>query len=42
MSTAFIDSGSPWQNGFVKSFDAHFRREQLSGEINDPMAEGKR
>ncbi|MBT9298988.1 IS3 family transposase [Rhodococcus sp. GOMB7] len=39
VGTAFIDLGSPWQNGFVESFNAQFRREQLSGEIMDTMAE---
>lgn len=39
VGTAFIDPGSPWQNGFVESFNAQFRREQLSGEIMDTMAE---
>lgn len=33
VDTAFIDPGSPWQNGFIESFNAQFRREQLSGEI---------
>lgn len=31
MKTAFIDPGSPWQNGFIESFNAQFRREQLAG-----------
>ena len=39
VGTAFIDPGSPWQNGFVESFNAQFRREQLSGEIMDTMGE---
>jgi transposase InsO family protein len=39
--TAFIDPGSPWQNGFIESFDAQFRREHLAGEIMDTMAEAK-
>ena len=41
VDTAFIDPGSPWQNGFIESFNAQFRREQLSGEIIDTMAEAK-
>lgn len=41
VKTAFIDSGSPWQNGFIESFNAQFRREQLCGEIMDTMSEGK-
>jgi transposase InsO family protein len=39
VDTAFIDPGSPWQNGFIESFNAQFRREQLAGEIMDTMAE---
>jgi len=39
--TAFIDPGSPWQNGFIESFNAQCRRSQLSGEILDTMAEAK-
>ncbi|GAA1133516.1 hypothetical protein GCM10009582_33870 [Arthrobacter flavus] len=39
--TAFIDPGSPWQNGYAESFNAQFRREQLTGEIIDTMAEAK-
>ncbi|MET3920555.1 N-acetyl-anhydromuramyl-L-alanine amidase AmpD [Arthrobacter sp. UYEF20] len=42
MSTTFIDPGSPRQDGAVKSFNAHFRREQYSGETIDPMVEAKR
>ncbi len=41
VDTAFIDPGSPWQNGFIESFNAQFRREQLAGEIMDTMAEAK-
>lgn len=39
--TAFIDPGSPWQNGYAESFNARFRREQLTGEIIDTPAEAK-
>ena len=41
VKTAFIDPGSPWQNGFIESFNAQFRREQLAGEIMDTMAEAE-
>jgi putative transposase len=41
VDTAFMDPGSPWQNGFIESFNAQFRREQLSGVIMDTMAEAK-
>jgi|GEM_PF-2631676 len=39
--TAFIDPSSPWQNGFIESFTAQFRREQLSGETTDTIVEAK-
>lgn len=41
VETAFIEPGSPWQNGFIESFSAQFRREQLAGEIMDTMAEAE-
>lgn len=41
VKTAFIDPGSPWQNAFIESFNAQFRREQLAGEIIDTMADAK-
>ncbi len=31
--TAYIAPGSPWENGFVESFDARLRDELLDGEI---------
>lgn len=39
--TAFIDSGSSWQNGCAESFNAQFRREQLSGGTVDTMVESR-
>lgn len=39
--TAFIEPAPPWQYGFIESFIAQFRQEQLSGEIMDTMAETK-
>ncbi len=41
VDTAFIDPGAPGQNGCAESFNARFRREQLTGEIMDTMAEAK-
>ena len=32
-STAYIASGSPWENGFIESFNARLRDELLDGEI---------
>ena len=31
--TAFIEPGSPWENGYVESFNARFRDELLDREI---------
>ena len=31
--TAFIEPGSPWENGYCESFNARFRDEFLNGEI---------
>lgn len=31
--TAYIEPGSPWENGYVESFNARFRDELLNGEI---------
>ena len=31
--TAFIEPGSPWENGYCESFNARLRDELLNGEI---------
>ena len=31
--TAFIEPGSPWENGYSESFNARFRDEFLNGEV---------
>lgn len=31
--TAYIEAGSPWENGYVESFNARLRGELLNGEI---------
>ena len=31
--TAYIAPGSPWENGFIESFNARLRDELLDGEI---------
>lgn len=38
---AFIEPGSPWENGFIESFNGKMRDELLNGEIFDTMAEAK-
>ncbi len=32
-STAYIEPGSPWENGYCESFNARFRDELLNGEL---------
>ena len=34
--TAFIEPGSPWENGYIESFNARLRDEFLNGEISTP------
>jgi transposase InsO family protein len=31
--TAYIEPGSPWENGYCESFNARFRNELLNGEV---------
>ena len=31
--TAYIEPGSPWENGYCESFNGRFRDELLTGEI---------
>jgi putative transposase len=39
--TAYIERGSPWENGFVESFNARLRDELLDGEIFYSLQEAK-
>src|SRR3954463_16708976 len=39
--TAYIELGSPWENGFVESFNARLRDELLNGEIFYSLREAK-
>ena len=39
--TAYITPGSPWENGFIESFNARLRDELLDGEIFYSLAEAK-
>ena len=39
--TAYITPGSPWENGFIESFNARLRDELLNGEIFYSLAEAK-
>jgi putative transposase len=39
--TAYIERGSPWENGYVESFNARMRDELLNGEIFYTLREAK-
>ena len=39
--TAYIAPGSPWENGFIESFNARLRDELLDGEIFYTLAEAR-
>ncbi len=39
--TAFIEPGSPWENGYIGSFNGKFRDELLNREIFDTFLEAK-
>ena len=39
--TAFIEPGSPWENGYCESFNSKLRDELLDGEIFYSLAEAK-
>jgi putative transposase len=39
--TAYIEPGSPWENGYVESFNGKFRDELLACEVFNTLAEAK-
>ncbi len=39
--TLFIEQGSPWENGYVESFNGKMRDELLNGEIFDTLLEAR-
>jgi transposase InsO family protein len=41
VETLFIEPGSPWENGYVESFNGKLRDELLNGEIFDTLLEAK-
>ena len=41
VKTLFIEPGSPWENGYVKSFDGKMRDELLNRKIFYPLDEAK-
>ena len=41
VETLFIEPGSPWENGYVESFNGTLRDQLLNGEIFDTLLEAK-
>jgi len=41
VKTLFIEPGSPWENGYVESFNSKLRDELLNGEIFTTMTEAR-
>ena len=41
VQTLFIAPGSPWENGYVESFNGKLRDELLNGELFLSLAEGR-
>ena len=41
MKTSFIEPGSPWENGYVESFNGKLRDELLEREASDTLLEAK-
>lgn len=39
--TLFIEPGSPWENGYIESFNGKLRDEFLNGELFDTLLEAK-
>ena len=41
VETLFIEPGSPWENGYIESFNGKLRDELLNGEIFTTLTEAK-
>ena len=41
VKTLFIEPGSPWENGYIESFNGKFRDEFLNGELFTTLQEAK-
>ena len=41
MGTLYIEPGSPWENGYIESFNGKLRTQFLNGEIFDTLLEAK-
>src|SRR4051812_26370224 len=39
VKTLFIEPGSPWENGYIESFNARLRKRLLDGQIFYPLEE---
>ena len=39
--TLYIEPGSPWENGYIESFNGKLRDELLNGEIFDTLLEAQ-
>ena len=41
VQTLFIEPGSPWENGYIESFNGKLRDELLNGEVFSSVPEAK-
>ena len=41
VKTLFIEPGSPWENGFIESFNGKLRDELLNTELFDTLLEAR-
>jgi putative transposase len=41
VQTLYIEPGSPWENGYIESFNGKFRDELLNGEVFDTVIEAR-
>ena len=41
VGTLYIEPGSPWENGYIESFNGRLRTEFLNGEVFDTLREAK-
>ena len=41
VQTLFIEPGSPWENGYIESFNGRLRDEYLNGECFDTLLEAQ-
>jgi len=41
VGTLYIEPGSPWENGYIESFNGRLRAEFLNGEVFDTVREAK-